>query len=29
MYDFYNGGMLLEVYTDYRIFSDLQHVSRI
>ena len=23
MYDFYNGGMLLEVYTDYRIFSGL------
>lgn len=27
MYDFYNGGMLLEVYTDYRILPDLQHVS--
>ena len=23
MYDFYNGGMLLEVYTDYRILSGL------
>ena len=23
MYDFYNGVMLLEVYTDYRIFSGL------
>ena len=24
MYDFYNGGMLLEVYTDYRILPGLK-----